>query len=276
MRLLWSRTRRAAHSRWVFLLVSKGTVRISEAGASDAGDSGLIGRHVGMLVPGSSAISFDVSGEPAEMIFISLDADDSIISRLRDVEHPLAIEASPVHAAAYSYLFSLTRAMTQVPGESGAEEALWTLTREVALALIQVVVADRPARLSEEDELVARARDGIETHHRCTAFSASTLASIMGVSERTIQLHFRAAGSTVSDEIRRRRAQSAVALIEQDPGLSLETVANRVGFRSREVLRTSVQRYFGVSPSLLRDSERAAGHVVERGDTGPGESAAAD
>lgn len=207
-----------------------------------------------MLMPGAGRVCFEFVGEPAEVIFLGFEASEPMMRALRKLDTLMAISSSPVHAAVYTYLLSLTRVMTQSFDENGTGEVLWKLTREAARALVNAVVSEAVASpLGEKDELIERARSAIEEHHGDVRFNGRTLARQLDVSARVLQLRFREVGSTVSDEVRRRRAQTAVDLIEREPGLPLDAVAQAAGFRSREVLRSSIVRYFGVVPSRLRE-----------------------
>lgn len=82
--------------------------------------------------------------------------------------------------------------------------------------------------------------------------SAAEIAKIVGLSQSTLQRHFRAMfGSTLDEYRREARLVYARDLLEKE-GLSVAEVAKKVGYNSAANFSTAFKRRFGQLPKLFR------------------------
>ncbi|POP44655.1 AraC family transcriptional regulator [Superficieibacter electus] len=99
--------------------------------------------------------------------------------------------------------------------------------------------------------LIAHLRDNLNQPH-----DLDTLAALASMSRRTLTRHFiKATGQTVADWIAVERLRRSQALLEGGD-LSVEHIAEHVGFRSAITFRQQFKHRFGVSPSEWRKTFR--------------------
>lgn len=107
------------------------------------------------------------------------------------------------------------------------------------------------SHLEHEDEAVIAAERWIDTH-LAHPMTVTALSSELALSPRTLSRRIQAAtGLSPIKFIQRRRLAHAAHLLETT-ALSIETVAERVGYQDSTALRKLIKREFGVTPSTLR------------------------
>jgi transcriptional regulator GlxA family with amidase domain len=108
-----------------------------------------------------------------------------------------------------------------------------------------------PSHIRHVDETVIAAERWIETH-LSDPITITELASAVAVSPKTLSRRIVAAtGLSPVRFLQRRRVMEAVHLIETT-GMTVETVATRVGYQDATALRKIIKRELGTTPSTLR------------------------
>lgn len=104
----------------------------------------------------------------------------------------------------------------------------------------------------------------IERHLR-DAVTAASVADAHGVSIRTVNRIFNAAGQTVGEVVRARRLAHARAELAAGEG-SVAAIAHRWGFADSSHFSRSFKAHYGSSPTEYREAIRAGGASVHPGD----------
>jgi AraC-like DNA-binding protein len=144
-----------------------------------------------------------------------------------------------------------------LPG-SGGETMKAALMSQCLVHLFRRLCESRDCRLpwlvALEDQRLARAMDLIledpARHH-----SVASLAEVASMSRSAFAEHFTAAfGGPPMTLVHHLRMQRAVHLLEQDKTLSIDEVAERVGFSSRSHFSRAFKVHSGVSPTEYREA----------------------
>ena len=107
------------------------------------------------------------------------------------------------------------------------------------------------SHLKHEDQTVIAAERWIDKH-LSEPIAIKILASELAISSKTLARRIEAAtGVSPIKFIQRRRLLRAAHLIETS-ALSIEAVAEQVGYRDSTALRKLIKREFGITPSSLR------------------------
>jgi len=105
--------------------------------------------------------------------------------------------------------------------------------------------------LAVDDEMVSEALAYISRRLQ-KPLTVAEVAAAAAVSTRTLQLRFEAVvGSSVSEEIRRRRLEAAKRMLE-DKQLNVRQIASRAGFGHVVTMNRVFQRELRMSPSAYR------------------------
>jgi len=89
--------------------------------------------------------------------------------------------------------------------------------------------------------------------HLCDPLDMHTLAAVANFSPWHFHRLYRAAmGETVTARVRRRRLETAAALLLASPPAAVQSIALESGFCSAEVLTRTFKAHFGVTPSAWR------------------------
>ncbi|GGF13072.1 helix-turn-helix domain-containing protein [Subtercola lobariae] len=125
---------------------------------------------------------------------------------------------------------------------------------EMTLSLLLETQGMRKISSSAEQSLHARAMAYIAAYKSDPDLTPSTVASTMNISLRQLQRSFAAHNSSVTDEIRRQRVETAAGLLT-DPAyrhLDLGQVAHHAGFGGPAELRRAIAAVHNCTPSQLR------------------------
>lgn len=107
------------------------------------------------------------------------------------------------------------------------------------------------SHMQHVDPTVIAAERWIDAH-LAEAISVTGLADALGMTSKTLARRIDAAmGLTPLKFVQRRRLMRAAHLIETT-GLSIEAVAERVGYQDGTALRKLIKREFGVTPRAIR------------------------
>lgn len=142
----------------------------------------------------------------------------------------------------------LTESRSALDDESTAENALVSLTRSALIPALQ-----KAESRASDPEVQRIVNAEIEAHHRDSALTVDSIASLVGMSRRQL---YRVTGTQLAKKLDRRRSQSARELIEADPHLDLTVIANLSGFTNATRLRDNFVRAYGILPSEFRASVR--------------------
>jgi LacI family transcriptional regulator len=122
---------------------------------------------------------------------------------------------------------------------------------------VDVVVRQSTGALAIRDPLVARALRLMRDRMGQLA-DAAAVVEAMGVSRRTLEVHFRAAtGRTLAGELARMRVARARELLS-DTNLSIKEIAYLVGFSEPRMLSKVFRRLSGELPSVYRNRVQPA------------------
>jgi LacI family transcriptional regulator len=106
-------------------------------------------------------------------------------------------------------------------------------------------------RFAVDDELVAAALDHIIAHVGNPIY-VTEVARTVGVSRRSLELHFRRAlGTSVYAQVQRVRFERVLELMT-DPAMSLDAIAYSTGFGGAAAFSTMFRRHFKAAPSVYR------------------------
>ncbi len=117
--------------------------------------------------------------------------------------------------------------------------------------------------------------------HLCDPLDLFVLASVANSSPWHFHRLFRAAmGETIGERVRRRRVETAAALLLAAPRMAVQAVALESGFGAPEVLSRRFKAHFGVTPGAWRegayrrwaDARRWQLRAGQRGHFQPGDS----
>lgn len=96
--------------------------------------------------------------------------------------------------------------------------------------------------------------DYIDNHYDDSLLNVNTLADRMHISSSYLGKLFREfAGCTVLEYLTRVRMEKARALLLADPDRDINKIAADVGYNNNAYFATAFKKYYGVSPSKMRD-----------------------
>ncbi len=240
MTVTWNRTRASARRRYMFVLVNKGTVQLRGAATTAIAPSG----GIGLVYPGASQAVIEIKSD-SEMVFFSFDQNEIRPFQIADASVGTLRTDSPVFRAAFAYITGIVDSPDDT--DVGSSQVLRELTREVARALSLEASSTAPAM-----DTVAHARQLIERRYRSVTFTTGDLAAELGLSRRSLERACAEQETSLTDELRARRARHARHLLPEQPHLPLQEIATLSGFSSVEVMRRAFSRYYGDSPSAIR------------------------
>ncbi|MDR6867943.1 AraC-like DNA-binding protein [Microbacterium resistens] len=234
----WTRDRIPARSRYLYLFVNQGMVEfLGDAERVVADGGGLC-----IVLPGRVPVEFRILG-PTEMIFFTFDEREILPLSLSQSNAGSLSRSSTVFRGAYAYLQAITAPQSE---ESDGESlVLRTLTRDVARAVIAEAAVRRKV-----DPLFETAQLVIAERALDSRFTIDDLARACGVSRRTIYRVYADHSTSPSEELRRKRLERALDVLENNPGTSLAGVAAASGFGSVSTLERAFRTVRGVSPRV--------------------------
>lgn len=133
-----------------------------------------------------------------------------------------------VDRGALESLVSFIRSVCQMPIEEQGQQAVQSVATEVVRALVRLTL-DSGEQGSGTFE---RAKAIIERSFRDPRVTVGDIASVLGVSERTVHAAFAERGTTVMRELRAERARAAVEIRLRAPKMSRKDLARSAGFGS--------------------------------------------
>lgn len=135
------------------------------------------------------------------------------------------------------------------------EDAWSQPTSEVLFTLLEMVY--RPQQrvtetLSAPEKVLERARECIQRNLCDPAFDVLSVATVLGITPRYLQILFARAGTTPSRYLLQRRLQLAASRLRKDPSASISTIAFAVGFNDLSHFARVFRRQYGVTAREFR------------------------
>ena len=157
------------------------------------------------------------------------------------------LEPTPLVRASRAVVTSLHRDLRRGTHSSDRiEQVLVNLVIQIAREQ-----ASPLPHLEEENPLLVRVHDLIDTHHRDARFDVAHLAEALHFSRRQV---YRIVGDGVAAMLSQRRVTTASELLRQNPELSIAEVARQSGFTSASQLRLHMNRRWNMTPSEYRQA----------------------
>lgn len=122
---------------------------------------------------------------------------------------------------------------------------------EETARLVCGITADRKRSHNTRmyERVLAVIADSFDDHNT----SVGSIADVVGISETYLSQFFKdQSGETFISYLTRMRVEKARSLLEEDKSLSMEEVANAVGYSSSDTFRKAFKRVVGISPSRVR------------------------
>ncbi len=140
--------------------------------------------------------------------------------------------------------------LTQLVFDASALTLPLTMADPVSRQLVYSELERSLEGLGAEQEILARVRGSVE---RTTGGfrSLKEVASGLHISTRTLKRRLAAQGVTYSDVLEEQRREKALLLL-RSPSLSLDEVAEQLGYSDTSNFRRAFRRWTGVSPAAYR------------------------
>lgn len=251
MSIRWNRDEKS-RTRALLLFVRVGGLAVSGQGpvVRRAGTAALI-------PPGDTPVEIATTHPRNEFVYISCDAHvvpASMLSLVTDVEAP----PLPWRTFAPLYAFVQAASATQ-PLRAGEPDMLTVCTDVIVDSGVQAILSGVP----ETVDVVGQVRALISEHHTDPDVTPSSIAGQLRVPPRTLQAAFAAENSTLRDELRAARTQTAMMLRETHPQLSQAHRARLSGFASLSAMYRALQTDAPeIGDGLHTSAPALAGHRV--------------
>lgn len=122
---------------------------------------------------------------------------------------------------------------------------------EILVPPQRISIRRSTGRFAVNDELVAGALDHISAHVGNPIY-VTDVARTVGVSRRSLEMHFRRVlGTSVYAQVQRVRFERVLELMT-DPAMSLDAIAYSTGFGGAAAFSTMFRRHFKTAPSVYR------------------------
>lgn len=135
-----------------------------------------------------------------------------------------------------------------MPGTTSAALEDWLV------ALVQGVVRENPsviAGVRREGVVPQEISAMIEARHTDPTFDVAAVAHALHISRRQLY-RYAPEGSGLAALLAQRRIETATALLNEQPQLTLATTAQLAGFRDAASMRVQFLRQFGKTPRQYR------------------------
>ncbi|WP_416445495.1 helix-turn-helix domain-containing protein [Leucobacter sp. HNU] len=227
--IVWERDP-ATYEHILFIFVTHGTMVFSSTGGySTSPDGGIC-----LIYPGAEDFTFE-SKTPTEVLTFSFDGRKLGILVSETTRSGQLRANSPTARVAYAYLSSLLKTSKEIQG--GSDKPLREMTQHLARAL----VADTAPVSGSKEHLLERATATINNWATSPSFGVPSLASILGVSRRTLERVYAEVHETPGFAIRAARLKIARTMIASNPTARFESVAVASGFGSVDSLRRALK-----------------------------------
>ncbi|MFF2051080.1 helix-turn-helix domain-containing protein [Leifsonia sp. NPDC058194] len=179
-----------------------------------------------LIPPGTAPVVFETRDALNEILYISAPA--SLVHEL-DVRGRSSGARPEVPANVLAPLLAFTTSLSSgTVGNSIVIGPLRSVALEIARALARLIAEGDPSELT----LFSRTIRLIVDNRADAGLTVPKLATLAGVSPRSLQAAFAAEGTTVARELRATRVRAAQDLRERHPGMPATEIARAVGFGS--------------------------------------------
>ncbi|MBO9625042.1 MAG: helix-turn-helix domain-containing protein [Microbacterium sp.] len=217
--------------------IDRALLIITRAGGLDVETDGVVLRRPGvaLITPGDDAVTIRLTEEENEVVYASVSP-----AVLEEVSLPSTSRTETtcpdpaILSPSVMFISGLCRISTR---SSDAVAPLKMAARQVTRTLFSQVAGEDPPPPS----LFARAMALIVADHADPLFSVGGAARRLGVSGRTLQLAFKAEGTTAIAQVNDVRARGALRLHQTSPSSTAEEIARAVGFASTAALSRALR-----------------------------------
>lgn len=128
-----------------------------------------------------------------------------------------------------------------------------TIPDELSPDVLAHLIADKFHGQSSEDSQIVNRAVAYISEHFCEGISQSDVADAIGVSAAYLSGLFReGTGESYSEFIKRLRMTKAAALLKSQPDMTVNVIAEQVGYFSDKHFISVFKKYFGNTPSEFR------------------------
>ncbi|MDF2918355.1 MAG: helix-turn-helix protein [Microbacterium sp.] len=189
-----------------------------------------------LVPPGTEPVTFEAT-ESTELVFISLDAADFARRRRMGFDR---ISAEAGSGASMRPMVTFVKSLCAI--ESDVAEAgvspLGEAACEIACSLVVAILGEDVP----EPSLPNAVMEVLLREYASPTLSLSAVASLLGVSTRTVQSALSAQGRTFSECLLEIRLKAATELRRHNPTMTLDTVARTTGFGTRQSLHRAMRK----------------------------------
>ncbi|MFZ4843339.1 hypothetical protein [Mycetocola saprophilus] len=230
--LTWHRTQ-GSRGRAAILVARRGEFRL----VSDV-PAVVHGTSAALITPGDSSVRIETLSDEVELIYVSI-AAGLLSSELGALAERVERGALPFRQIAPIYGF--VRALTE-PASAGSEDPraeLATPAEAMATSLARILGDG----VSGDEGVLSRLHAFLDTHYGDPELTLGSVATRLGSSPRTLQAALTRAGSTFTEELRRRRVRRVDSLRRSRPELRAEDLRIAAGFRSTSAMYRALRTY---------------------------------
>jgi AraC-like DNA-binding protein len=165
----------------------------------------------------------------------------------------------PPYIETYAKVFDCPVEFDQAENEIVFDSSLLDLERLPAddslLSLLQQRAEDLLSMLGAEIPLEARVRDLLRAEPDLTQLSLTTMASRLGIGEKTLQRRLADVGRSWSALVSTEQKQRAFEALAESP-VSIKELAHRLGFSDSTTFHRAFKRWTGMTPAEYRARHR--------------------
>lgn len=130
-----------------------------------------------------------------------------------------------------------------------------TIPDELSPDVLAHIIAEKFHEQNSEDSQVVNRAVAYISEHFCEGISQSDVATAIGVSPAYLSGLFReGTGEPYSEFIKRLRMTKAAALLRSQPDMTINVIAEQVGYFSDKHFISVFKKYFSCTPSEFRKS----------------------
>ncbi|WP_030147814.1 hypothetical protein [Mycetocola saprophilus] len=230
--ITWHRTP-DSRGRAAILVARHGEFRV----ASDV-PAVVHGTSAALITPGDSPVRIETLSDEVELIYVSI-AAGLLSSELGALAERVERGALPFRQIAPIYGF--VRTLTE-PASAGSEDPraeLATPAEAMATSLARILGDG----VTGDEGVLSRLHAFLDIQYGDADLTLGSVATRLGSSSRTVQAALTRAGSTFTEELRRRRVWRVESLRRSRPELRAEDLRIAAGFRSTSAMYRALRNY---------------------------------
>lgn len=189
-----------------------------------------------LIPPGTAPVTIEAA-EPTELVFIALDAGDFAARRRMGFDR---ISGEAASNAVIRPMVTFVKAVCAI--ESDVAEVgvspLGDAACEVACSIVEALIGENATELSLPNAVMKI----LLREYASPTLSLTAVATLLGVSPRTVQSALSAQGRTFSESLLEIRLKAASELRRHNPTMTLDAVARAAGFGTRQSLHRAMRK----------------------------------